>query len=166
VAASQPDWWFLPDFLWSQAYPNNVNNDGVLMKGVDHLAFQSARSTMPVEDACKKAFGMRYCHQLNPKVYPTPIYETIFGLIAFLLLFLNKHKFKIPGLIFFAYMIINGIERFFIEIIRVNEKYSLGTLNLSQAQYISILFVIIGISGIFYLVRYGKPDESTTTQSS
>ena len=48
-------------------------------------------------------------------------------------------------------MILNGIERFFVEFIRVNERYDLFGLNWSQAQYISILFVIIGIGGLFYL---------------
>ena len=71
--------------------------------------------------------------------------------MACALLWFNKHRFKIPGTIFFIYMILNGIERFFVEFIRVNERYDLFGLNWSQAQYISILFVIIGIGGLFYL---------------
>ena len=162
VASAQPNWWFLPDWVWSQAYTNNVNNDGVLIQGVNELMFNTSRATMPVEEACKTAYGMRYCHELNPKVYPTPIYETFFGLLAFAILFFNKHKFKIPGTIFFSYMIINGVERFFIEIIRVNDRYNLLGMNYSQAQYISILFVIIGIIGLLYLWKYGKAEDSVS----
>ena len=99
---------------------------------------------------------MRYCHQLNPKVYPTPIYETAFGLLACFLLWINKHKFKIPGTIFFIYMILNGIERFFIEFVRVNEKYQMLGLDWSQAQYISVLFVAIGVGGLIYLFKGNK----------
>ncbi len=154
-ASSIPDWWFMPDWLWSYSYPNNVNNEGTLMSMCDPAVYQnSIISGLSQEDSCLKSCGMRYCHLLNPAVYPTPLYETIFGLLAFMLLFINKHRFKIPGTIFFLYMIINGIERFFIEIIRVNEKYQLLGLNWSQAQYISVVFVLVGIGGLLYLYKY------------
>lgn len=154
VATAQPDWWFLPDWLWSYHYPNNVNNDGVLLSQCNPEVFNTSRvAGMSVEDSCLKSCGMRYCHELNPGVYPTPIYETTFGLLACALLWIYKHKFKIPGLIFFTYMILNGVERFFIEIIRVNEKYEMFGLNWSQAQYISILFIIIGIAGWVVLLK-------------
>ena len=155
VAAAIPEWWVLPDWLWSYNYPNNVNNDGVLLSQCDPEAFRTARiAGLSSEDACVKSCGMRYCFELKPGVYPTPIYETAFGLLACGLLWINKHKFKIPGTIFFIYMILNGLERFFIEFIRVNEKYQMMGLNWSQAQYISVLFVLGGIGGLFYL--YGR----------
>ncbi len=154
VAAQIPDWWFLPDWLWSYNYPNNVNNDGVLLAQCNAEIFNSSRmSGLSVEESCKAACGMRYCHEMNPGVYPTPIYETVFGLLAAAILWLNKHKFKIPGTIFFIYMIVNGIERFLIETIRVNDRYDFLGLQWSQAQYISILFVLIGIGGLIWLFR-------------
>lgn len=154
VAAAMPEWWFLPDWLWSYHYPNNVNNDGQLLAACNQEAFNAARiAGLSVEDSCLKSCGFRYCHELNPKVYPTPIYETCFGLLFCFLLWINKNKFKIPGTIFFLYMIINGIERYLIELIRVNEKYELFGLNWSQAQYISVLFVLIGCFGLFYLYK-------------
>jgi len=153
VATPMPDWWFMPDWLWSYNYPNNVNNDGTLLSNCNAEIFNTARiSGLSVEDSCQKSCGMRYCHELNPKVFPTPIYETLFGLIACALIWLNKHKFTIPGTIFFLYMILNGVERFFIEMIRVNDKYQLFGLNWSQAQYISIIFIIIGTAGLYYLL--------------
>jgi phosphatidylglycerol---prolipoprotein diacylglyceryl transferase len=159
VAPPQPEGWFLPDWLWSQAYPNNVNNDGVLMSIVKPDVYNAAIGAgKSAEQACYEASGIRYCHELNPKVFPTPIYETVFSLIACALLFFNKHRFKVPGMIFFTYMIINGIERYYIETIRVNDKYSFMGLNMTQAQYISILFVIIGAIGWAYLWRKGKQE--------
>lgn len=153
VAAAIPEWWFLPDWLWSYNYPNNVNNDGVLLSQCNTDIFNSARASgLSVEESCLKSCGMRYCFELKPGVYPTPIYETTFGLLACGILWLNKHKFTIPGTIFFLYMILNGIERFFIEKIRVNEKYEMFGLNWSQAQYISILFIAIGTMGLWYLL--------------
>jgi prolipoprotein diacylglyceryltransferase len=154
VAAGIPEWWFLPDWLWSYQYPNNVNNDGILIASCQPEIYQqSLMSGMSSEQSCATACGMRYCHQLSAGVYPTPIYETAFGLFAFAMLYINKHRFKIPGMIFFTYMIINGAERFLIELIRVNEKHSFLGLSWSQAQYISVGFVLGGIAGIFYLIR-------------
>lgn len=160
IAAPQPSWWFLPDWIWSYDYPNNVNNDGVLMANSNVEVFNQARATgMTIEESCKLSSGYKYCHILNPKVYPTPLYEIFFSLLALAIIWFNRLKFRIPGLIFFTYMIINGVERFFIETIRVNERYEMFGLNLSQAQYISILFVIIGIAGIVFLNRKHKSDE-------
>ncbi len=151
VAAPQPSWWFLPDWLWSYNYPNNVSNDGVTVAGCNADLITSAKGN--IEERCKAICGMRYCHTLDPRVYPTPIYETIISLIGFAILFSMRKRIKIPGLLFFMYMIYNGVERFFIEKIRINEKYEMFGMNLSQAQYISIGFVIVGILGSVYLWR-------------
>ena len=81
---------------------NNVNNDGILLSNCNADLFNSARASgLSVEDSCQQSCGIRYCHELNPKVFPTPIYETLFGLIACGLIWLYKHKFTIPGTIFF-----------------------------------------------------------------
>ena len=50
----------------------------------------------------------------------------------------------------------NGIERFFIETIRVNERYDYFGLNWSQAQFISIGLILLGTGGALYLLKYGK----------
>ena len=106
VAAAQPSWWFLPDWLWSYNYPNNVNNDGVLLSHCNADIYQELMSKrMQMEDRCVEACGIRYCHELDPKVYPTPIYETVLSLIGFGLLYVWRRKFIIPGTIFFLYMI-------------------------------------------------------------
>jgi prolipoprotein diacylglyceryltransferase len=151
VAAAQPSWWFLPDWLWAYDYPNNVSNDGSTIFGCNADAVASSRGH--VEERCKTICGMRYCHVLTDKVYPTPIYETVISLIGFGILFLLRNKIKIAGMLFFIYMLYNGIERFFIEKIRVNEKYDLLGMGWSLSQWISVLFVIIGFAGIFYLSK-------------
>ena len=62
------------------------------------------------------------------------------------------------------YMIYNGIVRFFIEKIRVNDTYEFMGLDWSQAQYISWAFILGGIAGIFYLVKRNKKQNSTTAR--
>lgn len=59
---------------------------------------------------------------------------------------------------FCIYLIVNGIERFLVETIRVNTTYSIFGLHPTQAELISSAFVIIGIIGIFYYRRRAKPD--------
>lgn len=153
VAAAQPSWWFLPDWMWAFDYPRNVNNDGVLMDICDVTKYNQGYSQFSVEQRSEMACGQRYAHVLPEPVYPTSVYETIISFIFFSVLWLWRKRVPVAGMIFFTYMILNGIERFFIEFIRVNPKYDVvsGVESLSQAQYISILFVIIGVIGNIYL---------------
>lgn len=160
VAAAMPEWWFLPDWLWSYNYPNNVNNEGVLLANCNAETFNQAFGELSVEQRCKEACGMRYCHELSENVYPTPIYETILSFIFFAILWAWKSRVKVAGTLFFAYMIMNGIERFFIERIRVNPRYDYFGLDWSQAQWISVLFVLIGIAGMLYLHKFEKKKDA------
>lgn len=158
VAAAQPDWWFFPDWLWSYNFPNNVNNEGALIAGCDPAAYSEtfANRSLAIEQRCQEACGMRYCHELEEGVYPTSIYEIIISFIGLGLLWLWRKKIKIAGMVFALYLIYNGIERFFIETIRVNERYDYFGLNWSQAQFISVGFIVAGVIGVIYLLKYGK----------
>jgi prolipoprotein diacylglyceryltransferase len=123
---TQPSW--LPNFLWGQTYPHNVNNDGLPISGC----------TEP------------YCMELEFAHLPTPLYETIFVTILFLILWslrkrLTMHFGAMTGLFF----MFNGIERFCIEFVRINTKYPLFGLHFSQAQYMSLAMIILGL-GLFY----------------
>lgn len=158
VAAEMPNWWFLPDWMWSYNYPNNVNNDGVLMSIADPEVFKATRGA--VEERCQAASGIRYCHELSPKVYPTPIYEILASFIGLGLLWVVRKRVHITGMLFCLYLIYNGIERFFIESIRVNDRYNYFGYEWSQAQYISIVFVLLGSIGALYLWRSNK-DKGT-----
>jgi phosphatidylglycerol---prolipoprotein diacylglyceryl transferase len=125
---SKPFSW-LPDWLWSYTYPNNVLNEGVAIENcVGH-----------------------YCNRLAEGVFPTPLYETLLCAAMFMILWSLRKRIKIAGVIFFIYLILNGLERFTIETIRVNPRYNLLGLNFSQAQYIALGLVLIGVIGSAYL---------------
>ncbi|MCB0707574.1 MAG: prolipoprotein diacylglyceryl transferase [Saprospiraceae bacterium] len=128
-AAAMPDWWFLPDWLWSYNYPNNVAQQGVPIEGCTY----------------------DYCMQLIPEVYPTPLYEIIMALLLGLILWNIRKRFKIGGVLFFVYLIFNGIERFTIEQIRINDEYNVLGFYLTQAEIIAILLFIIGVAGVLFL---------------
>lgn len=125
----KPSWFILPDWMWSYSYPNNVLNEGVRMTD----------------------FAGKYNHMLDPGVFPTAFYEVVICFLLFLALLGLRNKFKIPGMLFFTYMIFTGVERFFIEFIRVNPKYNYFGFEWSQAQYISIAMVLVAIVCMFIL---------------
>jgi len=134
----QPGWWFLPDWAWTYTYPHNVLNEGIKI------------------DGCL----FNYCHQLSEGVYPTPLYESFFGIIIFIILWSLRKKIKIPGVLFFIYAFLNGIERFFIEKIRTNPDITLLGMEATQAEYVAALLIIIGAVGILYLYVKRPPAES------
>lgn len=123
---------WLPDWLWSYKYPNNVVGEGI-----------------PIPRCSGK-----FCAELAQGVYPTPIYEVIICLILFAFLWQIRDKIKAPGLMFGIYMILNGIERFCIELIRVNSKYHVfGLPPFTQAEMISTFLVVGGIILSAYALR-------------
>ncbi|MCK4288197.1 MAG: prolipoprotein diacylglyceryl transferase [Bacteroidales bacterium] len=141
--ATKPEWLsFLPDCLWAYDYPHNILNEGIPIEGCigDH------------------------CFKLAQPVFPTPVYETSICFILFLILWFIRKKLKVPGMLFSIYLILNGIERFFIEKIRVNETYNIFGKEITQAEIISVVFIIAGILGIWYFINRYKKSKNVTNQ--
>ena len=138
--AATPDWWFLPDWLWSYDYPRNVINEGILMEGCTN----------------------RYCHRLAEPVYPTAFYETLMAFTIFGILWALRKRITIPGMLFFIYLIFNGVERFWIEKIRVNIKYDFAGMQVTQAEIISVVLFLIGVAGVVVLWRRHKKQPAGT----
>jgi phosphatidylglycerol---prolipoprotein diacylglyceryl transferase len=84
----------------------------------------------------------------NTPLHPTPIYEFIMMLIIFFVLWKLRKKNWPDGKLFMLYLILQGIERFSIEFIRLNPRLLWG---LSEAQLISIVMIIGGAIGFYYL---------------
>ena len=131
---TKPEWMsFLPDWMWSYNYPNNVINQGERIPDCEG----------------------NFCHQLAENVYPTPFYEIIMAGLIFVFLWNIRKRINIAGILFFVYLTLNGIERFFIEKIRVNTKYDiLG--GITQAEIISVCLILIGVLGTFILYRNSR----------
>lgn len=85
----------------------------------------------------------KYCKELAVPVYPTSFYESVICILLFLFLWSIRDRIKIPGIMFGIYMILAGIERFFIELIRVNTKYHF-IIDFTQAELISLLMIAGG----------------------
>ncbi|HWR33884.1 MAG TPA: prolipoprotein diacylglyceryl transferase family protein [Chitinophagaceae bacterium] len=116
---------FLPNWFFAYNFPHNVNETGV-----------------PITN-CRDA---KYCSQLPLPVYPTPLYEVLACSVLFLILWYSRKKFKIPGTLFAFYLVLNGFERFFIEKIRVNTRLDIFGFHPTQAEVISTLLFLTGLT--------------------
>jgi prolipoprotein diacylglyceryltransferase len=128
-----PSW--LPTWMVAYNYPHNVINEGVKIQGCTG----------------------QYCNQLPIPVFPTAFYETIICLLLTGFLFLIRNRLKVAGTLFAVYLILNGLERFFIEKIRVNTKYDIFGFHPTQAELISSILILTGIVLFIFLhKRYKK----------
>jgi len=133
--APKPEWMsFLPDWMWSYTFPHNVVHAGI-----------------PIEGCIGK-----FCTELANPVWPTAFYETIMSLIIFTILWSIRKHIKVSGALFFIYLIFNGIERFFIEKIRINNEILIG---ITQAEIISVCLVLLGMSGWIILYKQKKTTQ-------
>lgn len=129
---------FLPAWMVAYTYPHNVNSVGVKLANCDQP---------------------EHCHGLPLPVFPTPFYETIAGILIFLMLMFLRLKIQVPGALFSIYLILNGLERFFVEKIRVNTKYQSLPFQPTQAELIAIGLMLLGTGLLFYF--YSSKKKST-----
>ncbi len=127
---SKPFYW-LPDWMWSFEFPHNVLNAGTYINGCTG----------------------KYCSILPQGVFPTSFYESFIILTIFLAIWCIRRRIKVPGMMFAIYLLIIGLERFLIEEIRVNFKYKILGFYLSEAQIVSLIFIITGVIGLYILLR-------------
>ena len=79
--------------------------------------------------------------------YATFFYESMICVIIFVILMLVFRRVKILGIVTSLYLILYGIERFFLEGMRQeSEILFIGNSNIPVSQVVSILFVIAGIA--------------------
>lgn len=125
---------WLPDWMWAYKYPHNVNEMGIKIPGCEG----------------------KFCNELPEAVYPTPLYEIVACFILFFILWSLRKRLKIPGTLFALYLMLNGIERFFIEKIRVNTRINILGFQPTQAEVISSLLFLSGLAIWIILSRRAK----------
>jgi prolipoprotein diacylglyceryltransferase len=118
---------FLPDWLFGMTYPHNVGNEGRAIAGC-------------VGD---------FCNVLPVSVFPTPIYEATTCILLFLLMWKLRPRLTGTLQMFGAYLLLAGVERFLVELIRVNYKYDLGFIHPTQAEILSVFMVAGGLWLLF-----------------
>lgn len=147
---------WLPSWMTAEHYLNNVSNtigDANVKVMADCNGFLQLSTNGTPEGG--------YCTQLITGVYPTPLYEFLMCLAIFgFLVVLNQKIQNKPALLFSIYMIFNGLERFFIEFVRVNERYTLMGMTLSMSQFIAIAILLVGLIMTFVFSK--KYSQSPT----
>lgn len=129
----------LPDWAWSYTYPHNVIEAGIPIPGCEGP----------------------YCNALPVGVYPTALYEAVGSILLAFVLFYLKNQIKVSGILFSIYLIFNGLERFAIEKIRVNNQLDILGFHPTQAEVISSFLFLTGLALAFYL----KQSHKTSVES-
>ncbi|HQI70498.1 MAG TPA: prolipoprotein diacylglyceryl transferase [Bacteroidales bacterium] len=128
----KPEWLsFLPDWMWSFRFPHNVINEGITM------------------DNCSGKF----CTILENPVYPTSFYDTVLCTLFFIILWSIRKKIKVNGWLFAIMIGLIGIQRFFLEKIRVNNKFDVLGLQITQAEIISVLLIVLSITLFWFFYK-------------
>ena len=128
---------WLPEWLWAWRYPHNSIHQGIYIPGCTG----------------------NNCTVLAAPVYPTPLYEFIICLCLFFILWKLRRYLKKPGFLFAYFAIFNGAERFTIEFIRVNPRYSIGYWNVSQAQVLALGWMLTGLTTLIVSMRKSTSHE-------
>ena len=135
-----PSW--LPQWLVGMNYPHNVGHEGMMIRGCTG----------------------EYCNVLPVSVFPTPVYEAITCIILFFVLWALRKRFTRTLQMFGTYLIFVGVERFFVELIRVNYQYNWGFIHPTQAEILSVVLVILGLGLLlFYKDKSVSPDTVSGT---
>jgi prolipoprotein diacylglyceryltransferase len=131
----KPEWLsWLPDWMWAFKFPHNVIGEGIPL------------------DPCTGKF----CTILEYPVYPTSFYDFILCSIFFLLLWFLRKKINIRGALFSIMLIIIGTQRFFMEHIRVNNKFNILGIESTQAELISVILIILGVFSLWFFYNKNK----------
>ncbi|MCW3122856.1 MAG: diacylglyceryl transferase [Flavipsychrobacter sp.] len=142
LAFSAPTW--MPRWLVAMNYPHNVGHEGMAIAGCTG----------------------EYCSVLPVGVFPTPIYEAIVCILLFFVLWALRRRFTRTLQMFGTYLIMVGVERFLVELIRVNYKYDWGFIHPTQAEILSVVLVIIGAGLLLFYKDKNPPLQNTATTNA
>jgi prolipoprotein diacylglyceryltransferase len=140
----KPNWMnLLPDWMWAYNYPNNVNKVCNPFTETDPRYLENINC-----DFSETPY-------LIANVFPTPLYEAIACTILFFVLWMLRKRLKYAGVLFGIYLILNGLERFLIEKIRVNTI--MDSFNMTQAEIISFSLMLLGVLLIVFSLNKKIP---------
>jgi phosphatidylglycerol:prolipoprotein diacylglycerol transferase len=127
--------------------------------------FLSGDGCYGIETKLQWPWGMSFPNGLEPtplgvRVYPTPLLELAAGLLIGWWLWRRAGKPHSTGTIVGQYLVLSGIARFLVEIIRRNPRVLWG---LSNAQLAGAGTVIAGIALILWAARHPASQQEAAT---
>jgi phosphatidylglycerol:prolipoprotein diacylglycerol transferase len=85
--------------------------------------------------------------------HPTFLYESIWDLLVFIALIVLRRRYKVNGFVFFMYLALYSVGRFFIEGLRTD---SLMLGNFRMAQVVSVVLILLSITVMYILKKRNK----------
>ena len=92
-------------------------------------------------------------------VHPTFLYESLWNLGVFLLLLIIRKRKAFDGELFFMYLMLYGVGRYWIEAMRTDQLMMIG-LNLPVSSVLSLILIVISLIFLIYhflKLRKGTP---------
>ena len=139
---------------WGMQFPKLVETPGF------HFMQPGAIAEWPPVDpaTCTDPSNLATClhYPASVHVHPTPIYEVLASLIGFAVLWIFRKKINRPGMMLGLFFILNGVPRFFVEMIRLNPRYA----GLSLSQWLAIGLLVGGSYLVFRSFRTPLEDPA------
>ena len=132
---------YMPRWMAAMNYPHNIGREGIPI-----AAFS----------------GQEYDTALPVAVFPTPIYEAISGILLFCVMWSLRKRLRYPLHMFGLYLVFAGVERFLVELVRVNYKYDWGFIHPSQAEIISVILFVTGMALLLFYRPKAEAFATTT----
>ncbi len=117
---------------WGVNYSHGIVPPSVAFRGFPHIEHMFPGGVVPN----------------NTLLHPTPIYEFFAGILIFYFLWKIRKKIGPDGKLFMIYLVLAGMERFFMEFIRLNPRLVLG---LTEAQLVAAVLIAVGSFGFIRL---------------
>ena len=132
---------------WALAY--SIGRIGCLLNGCCYGAVCSLPWAVRFPDEQHPGF-------LTPPSHPTQLYATLFNLVFFVWLVRWEKSPRRDGEMFFGYIAMYGFYRFIVEMFRAGatSTYLIPSLRLTDTHIVSVLMVIAGLIGVFWLRRH------------
>jgi phosphatidylglycerol:prolipoprotein diacylglycerol transferase len=123
---------------WAMKFPDGLPPTTVLQLSSLHIVFPPGTNPLDVV-----------------AVHPTQLYETVLMFLAFLWLWHVRTDKHAIGWRFGVYLVLAGVERFFIEFVRAKDDRIFGPLSVAQ-----VTSVLVALAGVAIMVRLRAPDRT------
>lgn len=115
------------------------------------------RGAPPTTAESLRSFGVAVDPSLPPdtllKVHPTQLYEAAASLLVFAVLMWASRKPHKRGYVFGLFLVLAGLERFLVEILRAKDDRFLGPFTVAQ-----LISGILAVIGVFLLIRPARSE--------
>lgn len=103
---------------------------------------------------------------LTPPSHPTQLYSFAISLVIFAILVSIEKRRKFVGQVFYSYLALYSIYRFLIEFLRRGVTAEVAYGGLTQAQWVSVLMLIVGAVLLWRGSRRAQPSPETQTSGN